>query len=829
MNKRIVFTVATLCVLTAGSAMADIFATPGGVDKKYVGLFFDVFNTTPSNILANADQFAEKAPYLDGVAIGLNRIPVVTPEGGVVTSAFYKIMHPTQRWTRDELKTQLPYLKAIAQKPNLGESMLLFWMTPYQGSRIDWGDDKGWANYAENMANVAWLAKEAGLKGLMLDPEEYDAQGGKLAQYIHSYKDPPFPETAKLARQRGREVFSRVFGEFPDAVIFSLWCFHKFNFWMDGGRQPYPVNNVDQSGELLHHYLNGMLDVMPPAARVVDGAEQYSGTALNHVYTISAADAFAASMALVAPENVAKMRSQFYFSNTHYFDMYRMNADPKSFWYHGPVHGSRLEHMRINFEQSLNAATKYVWLYGEGNGKLFDWRDGHYAKKKTWEELAPGMTETIMLVKNPLGLAAERKAKLAKEGKLVNLAKGVKGFVIEQPEGEREFHQREDEMPSARNLRPGDRYYVSIEVTERAADQKSFRDGIAIPRAFWRKNGKRTSSAPFEIPIFRNRNRGNLGALRGGLEVEVPANADELVFDLGSSLQVGEYSAYWSLLVNNILDPKNAVKPAKRTKWTFDAEKKILTDGNWNLTATFSQKKDCLVVSGDDEKTVGSGVLDLSTVRDDTGYPVVKIGKLKNIQSMTALYAPDVKYVGDGGIAGCSNVTAVAIGEMDTDWKAVTPMEKRVERLKSLGCAIKMKTGFKRLERRHRRIVTRKPPEPIFIKGVEPGALYSVGLSMKRHGPGYVYIFVRFRGKDGGVISKMRIPQIVMSEPRADDVWQSGEVVARVPQGADEILFDISTEITEGYSRVEMGDFKVYKIGEPLPVWPEESLRKIGQ
>jgi hypothetical protein len=46
--------------------------TPGGVQKKYVGLLFDVFNTTPSNILANADQFAEYAPYLDGVAIALH-------------------------------------------------------------------------------------------------------------------------------------------------------------------------------------------------------------------------------------------------------------------------------------------------------------------------------------------------------------------------------------------------------------------------------------------------------------------------------------------------------------------------------------------------------------------------------------------------------------------------------------------------------------------------------------------------------------------------------------------------------------------------------------
>ena len=41
-----------------------------------------VMQTKPENILANADQFAEHAPYLDGVAIGLHDIPVTDAEEG---------------------------------------------------------------------------------------------------------------------------------------------------------------------------------------------------------------------------------------------------------------------------------------------------------------------------------------------------------------------------------------------------------------------------------------------------------------------------------------------------------------------------------------------------------------------------------------------------------------------------------------------------------------------------------------------------------------------------------------------------------------------------
>ena len=344
---------------------AAIFAAPsdgrslGGMPKKCIGLYFDVMNTTPSNVLANADQFADNAPYLDGVAIGLHNIPVVTSDGETATSQYRWIMHKSHRWTRDAVKSQLPYLKEIAKKSNLTESMLLFWMTPHGSyERLDWADDKAWANYAENMASVAWLAKAAGLKGLMLDPEEYRAQGGKDAQYVHSHRDPSYRETAKLARQRGREVFSRVFKEFPDAVIFSLWGFYHCKSWLQEGRQPYALNSLEQSGELLHCFLNGIIDAMPPEARFVDGMEVYACSSLENAYMNDYITGSITSLPLVEKENLIKYRSQFLFSNGHFVDMYAQERNPKSNYYFGPVNGSRLEHLRLNLEQGLRSATE---------------------------------------------------------------------------------------------------------------------------------------------------------------------------------------------------------------------------------------------------------------------------------------------------------------------------------------------------------------------------------------------------------------------------------------------------------------------------------------
>jgi hypothetical protein len=97
-------------------------------------------------------------------------------------------------------------------------------------------------------------------------------------------------------------------------------------------------------------------------------------------------------------------------------------------------------------------------------------------------------------------------------------------------------------------------------------------------------------------------------------------------------------------------------------------------------------------------------------------------------------------------------------------------------------------------------------------------------MSMKRRGGGYAYNNVRFRGNGTNVAS--RTQTIAMRQPRQDDVWRSGEVVVRVPEGADEIYFDVRAEVNAKTGHYEYKDFTVYKIGEPLPVWPAESLRE---
>ena len=119
--------ITAVCVSVSGL----LFAMPaGGRVKKHIGLLFDVMNTSPTNILANADQFAEHAPYLDGVAISLNKVLLTDKEKGVVTGDVSTIMSATERWTRDAVKEHIPVFREIVKKPHLKESFLLLWITP---------------------------------------------------------------------------------------------------------------------------------------------------------------------------------------------------------------------------------------------------------------------------------------------------------------------------------------------------------------------------------------------------------------------------------------------------------------------------------------------------------------------------------------------------------------------------------------------------------------------------------------------------------------------------------------------------------------------------
>ena len=124
----------------------------------------------------------------------------------------------------------------------------------YPGRHVDWFDD--WTPVIANLKNMARVAKLAGLKGLMWDPEGYR---GKTPHF--HYPHPQFPSARTQAEHeaRVRELAEQIIKEicevYPDLTILSLFGY------TNAGMNLYPT------------FLDGLLAGSDPRFVLVDGQE----------------------------------------------------------------------------------------------------------------------------------------------------------------------------------------------------------------------------------------------------------------------------------------------------------------------------------------------------------------------------------------------------------------------------------------------------------------------------------------------------------------------------------------------------------------------------
>ena len=93
--------------------------------------------------------------------------------------------------------------KKYKDHPGLRDSLLIFWIAPVK--HLAWDDDAAWARFAGNVGTLAWVGKSAGMKGYMVDMEDYT----DIRQYFWDPKRDTmsYDEACKLARKRGAEIF----------------------------------------------------------------------------------------------------------------------------------------------------------------------------------------------------------------------------------------------------------------------------------------------------------------------------------------------------------------------------------------------------------------------------------------------------------------------------------------------------------------------------------------------------------------------------------------------------------------------------------------------
>lgn len=396
-------------------ACAALEAVAGGYGSKVIYHGWDVGLATPSDVLKHADAFDRLA--IDGISLKLRGA-----RDGSTVDATYRV---------GEFDDLIPVYRRITAHKSLRESFLLCGTMPYRrGVRYAWTDDAAWARIGANFRELARVAKAGGLKGLMIDNEDYCRSN----QFRHVPEaDGDWATVTQLVRRRGRDFFRGIFAVYPDITLIFFWAY------IDNERahlSSMPQETLRASGRLTCAFLDGMLDVMPPTATFVEGNENaYAYETFRGDFDRAAVEVLSDMVKVVAPENRAKYRAHVRNGYGLYLDEFvndpirRRPGQPDwpNHWYRGPRNGSRAEHFREIVEGAVRAADAYVWVYGETFAAI-DWGDTldqsqwslAFDQRTTWDKTI-GLSSKLALLRGGAGYAASRVAAIRAAGAEPNL------------------------------------------------------------------------------------------------------------------------------------------------------------------------------------------------------------------------------------------------------------------------------------------------------------------------------------------------------------------------------------------------------------------------
>lgn len=404
------------CLFLAGGA--------GAVPRKVIVAHnWDLLAVGTEDVWRNRTKFA--AVGVDGILFPLDRM---TPDGKSVRG---RDVMTSGTFVESDFDASAAQARECLQLDGLRESLVLFALIPR--TRLAWTNDAAWACASRNVAVLARVARAAGFRGLAIDHEDYTKQ--RQFRYEPT-ADPEYDATRELARRRGREFFGAFFGEFPDARILAFWLLSE----LDGiVASPYAAADVAGYGTLWIPFLDGMLDVLPPQAKIIDGNEDsgYKCDGFREKFRALAVATHFDAQELVSPENRPKYAGQISASFGQYFDSYIVSTNSR--WYKGDLNGSRLNRLQRNLASAVDAADDLVWVYGE-KGTLVDWdvKNDRRLEFPTWESNLPGLARTIRLA------AGDRVAmrKMVADGIMTNLAEKMgmqrvagKGYAVARVHG----------------------------------------------------------------------------------------------------------------------------------------------------------------------------------------------------------------------------------------------------------------------------------------------------------------------------------------------------------------------------------------------------------
>jgi len=300
----------------------------------------------------------------------------------------------THRFTYDDLKHNVVAMKA-AQSTKLTDNFLELRTAAddlvakdTNGKEVgrlpivhpDWFSDSDFEIVKSNWVLMARVARESGMKGFMLDFEQWGHTNGKYPRpwdypFLVKHnkgKIPSFEEHQRMYRRRGRELASGVCKAFPDIMLFSYMTLHNSAYGLIDtvqDKDPNLSGLANTNHGLYPAFLDGLLEGIPAESKtmLIDGGSLY-GANLNKRFLGYRNYGYADNYKFSKASKSAKSRMQLAFGTWVDSRGWRTKSDwswpwlEKSPYWANQFTPDELEHA---FYYALLNADKYAWVWNE--------------------------------------------------------------------------------------------------------------------------------------------------------------------------------------------------------------------------------------------------------------------------------------------------------------------------------------------------------------------------------------------------------------------------------------------------------------------------------
>jgi hypothetical protein len=234
----------------------------------------------------------------------------------------------------------------------------------------DWFNDAMWKSTEANLAQIARVAKQSGLRGVMFDAETYAFNIWQYAVQAKA-KTVSFAQYETKLRERGAQTMRVLEREYPGITFLTLWWLNNTGVDFEAANKtsnPYAALHaqLESSGSgLWVAFVEGMLEAASNGVSFVDGNEESYYYLRSKDFDEARVYAKTQLVNQIRPDLRAKHK-QVQFGNAVYLDgIMNLHRSARFFGYYLKNDSDRLDMISRNVYHGLRSSEEFVWVYGE--------------------------------------------------------------------------------------------------------------------------------------------------------------------------------------------------------------------------------------------------------------------------------------------------------------------------------------------------------------------------------------------------------------------------------------------------------------------------------